>query len=138
MLLLDKRIEIASSLIFLPTVCSLSPLFPCWELKHNSEYAILLPKSSVFRIMSKFLSLAFKTLHDPAPIHLSFSFVFPQRTFHLYKILATWEYSIFPFLGLWASSSPPGTPSHHFIYINPTCPSGYNSLCVFVIPSPLS
>ena len=75
MLLLDKSSEVAS-LFFLSIISSSRPPFTCWELKHNSWVChSLAPNPSAYRIMSKFFSMAYETLHNSVPICLSPSFV---------------------------------------------------------------
>lgn len=73
-----RSVERASSLIFLPTFSSFWPPFPCWELKHNSECAILLPKSLLLMEACPGSLVQSKTLHKPAPICLSSTLPFPS------------------------------------------------------------
>lgn len=112
LLLPDRSIRIACSLIFLPTVSSFRPPFHCRELKHNSECAILLPKSLPLMEACPSSLVQIKTLHSqpsplclppcPSPVYFS-----PSQDFSCIRVLSTaipWDS---------ASSSPPGTLSHH-------------------------
>lgn len=110
-------------------MCSFRPSFPCSKLKYKSEFVVLLPIIfPVYEIMSKFLSVSFRTpVIQPPSIHhpalLSSVYLSPPWDFSFYSL---WLYVWFP---------PPGIPSHHLVCLDPSCASEYNFYCASsVIP----